>query len=162
MKNLLFFLAITLSGVKLNGQKLFSSNEGIYGSLLSFEHFQNTSNGINTIINVIESSMKDGSKTTYVKFSCLQTKVGLKEIGNEFLVKVFPNPSSDCLSLDISNHEGVVYLEILTMSGQRVMNTKLLAPLEAIQVNNLPSGLYLLKFTLGYGRSVTERVVVAR
>jgi len=96
---------------------------------------------------------------------CLEPNcwVGFKDVAeNNLGIKVFPNPANEWLNFKLPDYAKTVNLEVFSISGQRVVNTKLFAPLEAIQVNNLPSGLYLLKFTLGDGRSVTERVVVAR
>ena len=89
--------------------------------------------------------------------------VGFEDvIENDLGIKVFPNPANEWLNFKLPEHARGVGLEVLSISGQRVMNTKLYAPLEAIQVNQLPAGLYLIKFTLGDGRSVTEKVVISR
>jgi hypothetical protein len=96
---------------------------------------------------------------------CLEPNcwVGFEDvIENDLGIKVFPNPSNEWLNFKLPEHARGVGLEVLSISGQRVMNTKLYAPLEAIQVNHLPAGLYLIKFTLGDGRSVTEKVVLGR
>ncbi len=89
--------------------------------------------------------------------------VGLESVeANKLGVSIFPNPANDWLSFKLQNTTQAVALELFSIAGQRVMNTKLTAPLEAIQVSHLPVGLYLAKFTLKDGKSVTERVVIAR
>ncbi len=89
--------------------------------------------------------------------------VGFEDvIENNLGIKVFPNPAKEWLNFKLPEHASAVGLEVFSISGKRVMHTKLLAPLEAIQVNHLPAGLYLLKFTLGDGRSVVEKVVLGR
>jgi hypothetical protein len=96
---------------------------------------------------------------------CLEPNcwVGLESVeANKLGVSIFPNPANDWLNFKLQNTMQPVALELFSIAGQREMNTKLTAPLEAIQISHLSAGLYLAKFTLEDGRSVTERVVIAR
>ncbi len=86
---------------------------------------------------------------------------GMGEVKAERM-KVFPNPASEWLNFKLPVNTGEIVLEVFSISGQRVMNTTLFAPLEAIQVSHLPVGLYLLRFTDGNGQAVTQRIVIAR
>jgi len=81
---------------------------------------------------------------------------------NELGVMVFPNPASEWLNFKLPGNNGEIRLEVFSISGKRVMNTTLFAPLEAIQVNHLPLGLYLLRFTDEKGTRSTQRIVIAR
>jgi len=134
-----------------------------------FIDFLETSDGgllINGSAN--DGGSSGGSNLWLVKLDsngCLEPNcwVGFEDVAeNNLGIKVSPNPANEWLNIKLPEKTKPLSLEVFSISGQRVMHTKLLAPLEAIQVNNLPVGLYLLKFTSEDGMSVTERVVVAR
>jgi hypothetical protein len=109
-----------------------------------------------------------GSNLWLVKLDsmgCLEPNcwVGLEGVEpNNLGISLFPNPANDWLNFKLQNTTIAVTLELFSIAGQRVMNAKLTAPLEAIQVSHLPAGLYLAEFTLEDGRSVMERVIISR
>ena len=73
-----------------------------------------------------------------------------EEILNPSSVKVFPNPTSDLLNIDISaiNMKGEVRMSIVDMQG-RVMSTEILDATEinTLDVSKLVAGNYLLQIT---------------
>ncbi len=90
-------------------------------------------------------------------------EVGIEDAkANELGVKVFPNPASEWLNFKLPGNSGEIRLEVFSISGKRVMNTTLFAPLEAVQVSHLPAGLYLLKLTNKNGTSSAQRIIIAR
>ena len=96
---------------------------------------------------------------------CLEPNcwVGLDDVEpNKLGVSIFPNPANDWLNFKLQNKILPVTLELFSISGQQIINMKLTAPLEAIQVSHLTAGLYLAKFTLGDGSSVTNRIMIVR
>ena len=90
-------------------------------------------------------------------------EVGIEDAKeNELGIKVFPNPAAEWINFKLPVNSGDITLEMFTISGKRVMNTKLFAPLEAIQVGHLPMGLYLAKLTNSDGTVSTQKIVIAR
>ena len=89
--------------------------------------------------------------------------VGLNEVKpNDLGISVYPNPANDWINFKLKVANKPVNLEIYSIFGQRVMNTKLFASLKAVQVSHLSAGLYFAKFTLQDGRSVTGRILISR
>ncbi|MFK8054558.1 MAG: HYR domain-containing protein [Saprospiraceae bacterium] len=74
-------------------------------------------------------------------------------------LKLYPNPVRDLLTLSAS--EGMVQLDIYSVTGQLVLSQKL-AEQELVQVDvsRLTSGLYMTQVLLVSGERVTERVIV--
>ncbi len=90
-------------------------------------------------------------------------EVGIEDAKENALgIKVFPNPAAEWINFKLPVNSGDITLEMFTISGKRVMNTKLFAPLEAIQVGHLPMGLYLAKLTNSDGTVSTQKIVIAR
>jgi hypothetical protein len=89
--------------------------------------------------------------------------VGLEAIvPNNLGIKVFPNPANEWLQLGMDQADGPITLELYSISGALVLNTNLIAPLEAIQVNHLNPGIYLAKFTDKSGKSSTQKIIISR
>ena len=68
-------------------------------------------------------------------------------------VSIWPNPVSDLLNIEA---EGLQQVEIFTMDGKLVMTTK---GSNAISLNTLAQGCYLLKATQSDGRVSFQKFV---
>jgi hypothetical protein len=96
---------------------------------------------------------------------CLEPNcwVGLETIApNNLGIKVFPNPANEWLQFGINQADGPIMLELYTISGALVLNTTLIAPLEAIQVNHLKPGIYIAKFQNKAGVVESQKIVITR
>jgi hypothetical protein len=171
---------ITSVGLIDNDNAGFISRTDSLGELRWFRRYDYNSN-TDFFIDILETSdsglLVNGSATDIgaggqnlwlVKLDsmgCLEPNcwVGLESVEpNAFGVSLFPNPANDWLNIKLHNPSQPITLELFDVSGQRLMHTQLFAPLEAIQVNHLATGLYLAKFTMNNGSSIMERVVLAR
>lgn len=76
----------------------------------------------------------------------------------ELNVKVFPNPSSGILNIEY-NAISYAMMSIYTITGQKMLSKELNNGLNQIDLNNLNSGLYLLKLKDGDKESV-QRIII--
>ena len=79
---------------------------------------------------------------------------------NEFNLsglKLSPNPVYDVLNLSIPHGREMTYLEIFTFDGTRVLSKG--GSYAQIELNQLPSGMYLIKVGLEDGKIMLERFV---
>lgn len=120
-----------------------------------------TANGIYTIrlaaTNVI------GTDTSAVKFFQLTT-VGLKEISLADAISLYPMPARDDVHISIPDgaFSGMVSCEILNMSGAVVSNDKLSSATGRISLNNLQSGIYMIKLSDEIGQMAVKKLIITR
>jgi hypothetical protein len=78
--------------------------------------------------------------------------------GENLLVDVYPNPVSDRLNADVFTPDYQVYtVDVFDQKGHRLITDAV--NLNAIDVNNFPSGLYYYRVSSG-GQSITKRFLV--
>jgi hypothetical protein len=78
--------------------------------------------------------------------------------GENLLVDVYPNPVSDRLNADVFTPDYQVYtVDVFDQKGHRLISDAV--NLNAIDVNNFPSGLYYYRVSSG-GQSITKRFLV--
>ncbi len=75
---------------------------------------------------------------------------------------VYPNPANDLLNIELPQNSGDLFLEIFSVTGQRLLNARLYSSSQEIRISHLPPGLYLAKLTNKNGISSTQRIVIAR
>ena len=73
--------------------------------------------------------------------------VGLEELLHQPLLRVWPNPATETLSLQVDEHWLYSQFSILNLQGQTLQRGTLEAPLTILDVQNRPPGLYLLRLT---------------
>jgi hypothetical protein len=73
--------------------------------------------------------------------------VGLEELPHQPLLRVWPNPATEYLSLQVDEHWLYSQFSILNLQGQTLQRGTLEAPLTILDVQNRPPGLYLLRLT---------------
>jgi len=59
-------------------------------------------------------------------------------------VHVYPNPANDKIYIELSDYKNT-FVELMSTEGQTLQNFALQSPKTAIDVNNLPGGVYVLK-----------------
>ena len=80
--------------------------------------------------------------------SCFIIPLGINEHDNlQNQINIFPNPSSDFISVTYKSKTQNSQLEILDVMGRKVAEYKLAEPELQINISKLPQGLYLLKVT---------------
>lgn len=107
-----------------------------------------------TLLELPENDINDS-----VKGDCFNSDMGLKvkETCSDSSVKVFPNPASDCISVECeAAMRRVTLCNALGQQVRRVVPETIHAEL---QVAGLPRGLYLLKVETAAGSTVRKVVV---
>jgi ELWxxDGT repeat protein len=77
-------------------------------------------------------------------------------------IKVYPNPATDFVSVDISENEMGGTLNLLSSSGQLVRNASIMEGETSIrlELQGLPKGIYLVRWEQKDGVVVTKKVVL--
>ena len=89
--------------------------------------------------------------------------VGIEDVKpNSMGVQIYPNPATEWLNVKVAPEFTDVNLRIINLSGQLVGQYELSAPLNYLSVNNLPYGLYLLKFEDNKGNFETQKIFLGR
>ena len=73
-------------------------------------------------------------------------------------LKIYPNPSSDDFLTISSAEQGDKYVKLYNVTGQMVMNTKLVQD-QKLNISFLSSGFYLVEVSIN-GRSDTVKLVI--
>lgn len=73
--------------------------------------------------------------------------------------KVFPNPTSDFIAVDLPDHNGTVSFKLRSMDG-RVVRAGMLSENQIIDVHDLIQGSYMLKLRLGKDQFVQKIIKV--
>jgi len=127
------------------------------GPSTSFQHitanvvYTDTTYGADTIRLTFSSSGQAGaldSSTLYVDDITMQyvpDHTGVKSVNATNSVKVYPNPASGLLYLEGNKTEGAIF-QLYSVSGQ-VVATKTLANNDAVDISEIPEGLYIYSIT---------------
>ncbi|MBC7125594.1 MAG: T9SS type A sorting domain-containing protein, partial [Bacteroidales bacterium] len=76
-------------------------------------------------------------------------------------IKVYPNPASEKIYIDVGNGIAVNSYQLISITGQ-VIESKSVYQNEPIDVEHIPTGMYLLKVNLANGQSLTTKVIIKR
>jgi hypothetical protein len=87
------------------------------------------------------------------------TDEDVQETIAETQVEIYPNPAEDYVNIRISNFTPAVALRILSAEGKQMKLVSIENPTTRIELNDLPSGVYLLQFNMN-GVMMTKRLVV--
>ena len=82
----------------------------------------------------------------------------IKEIKNEKLFSVFPNPSNNYINIKIPELVKENYLTILGENGQILNKYTIVNPFTHLDISNLKSGIYFLKMINNEGFEVRKIV----
>ncbi|MEY1639792.1 T9SS type A sorting domain-containing protein [Tenuifilum osseticum] len=76
-------------------------------------------------------------------------------------IRVYPNPASEKIYIDVGNGIAVNSYQLISITGQ-VIESKSVYQNEPIDVEHIPTGMYLLKVNLANGQSLTSKVIIKR
>jgi hypothetical protein len=60
-------------------------------------------------------------------------------------IKIFPNPTKDQITIHAPENNEILLIKVYTISGNFIKNRTMSSPSEVINLENLPSGIYVLK-----------------
>lgn len=105
------------------------------------------------------------SKQAALLFQDAQYKKSL--VPNQNSLRLYPNPATSELQVSfspesVSEYSNINSIEVYTLSGIRMISTHGLGFREKIDVSNLPSGIYLLRYVNDKGKSFEKRFEVNR
>ncbi len=79
---------------------------------------------------------------------CIAAEVWSVEEFSKGLIKVYPNPAKERITVEFTQTQSSGVFEIINLSGQTVLNYEFTGGLEAeLSLTSLKSGIYLMKFT---------------
>lgn len=76
-------------------------------------------------------------------------------------IRVYPNPTSETIYIDIDESIVVESYQLIAITGQ-VIESKSIYRNESINVKHIPIGIYLLKVNLNNGQTFTTKVIIKR
>jgi len=98
--------------------------------------------------------------TTNVQMTCASPGfVGINEISNAIITKVFPNPSHNDMTIEFSNSNTTHQIQLIDVTGKIMLADVTEQSVYTIKKNNLASGMYFLKVTNKSGESLTQKIV---
>jgi hypothetical protein len=115
----------------------------------------NATTGYYLFYNFIVGSSCESSRqqvTAAVDAGCLSTE----ESDAKTKLNIYPNPVADVLY--IKSQSKVTEIQIFAASGQRVMNVND-KNISSVNLQSLPSGVYLINITLDNGQKLTKKIV---
>ena len=75
-----------------------------------------------------------------------QTSEKIRKLDREFEMRIYPNPSSDFITLDLSDYEMETYsIEIVNSTGQTVSKQKIHSSKVVLDISSYPKGIYFIK-----------------
>ena len=129
-------------------------------TLFTFHHTQNNQTFTINPEGIIQEAIFDPERWIITKDPIV---LNVENIKLEQKIKVFPNPASDQLHVQILDLEGRYEIEIISLAGKRILYKKMVAcnNVDIIDVSALPAGNYVLRISHG-GSSFVERVVITK
>lgn len=96
-----------------------------------------------------------GSYGKVYKFSMDELTVNDLEINQNYNFKIFPNPTKDKLNIKLISKLTFSKVEIYNLIGERVLESNK----EALNISNLPKGVYVLKLYTKEGKILTKKII---
>lgn len=85
----------------------------------------------------------------------------LKEVDNEYLLEIYPNPAKEVVKLSTLRSEAMSEIEIYDISGERVLNKKVAGISEInLNISLLNPGFYSIKVRLSDDSVLTGKLVI--
>ena len=158
---------ITLSIVEFNNFTV--GLDGHWHYILNEEEYV----AVHDINDVIISDLPDGEHTIYIwlvdhmhnaidppveETITFTIDTGLSNIDNEILdLKIYPNPVNDDLITIISPVEGLKQIEVYSVTGRKLMDTRTYK--STLNLSSFNSGIYMVKVTINDQSKVSKLVV---
>ena len=136
MKKTTLFAGLFLLSVALNAQEGISTQGDSY------------SNGTNTIDYTIGepviATVSDGTNELTQGFhQTLLTITSIEDLDVNFSVNIFPNPTSEYVTLDIDKYEGLTY-RLFDVTGKLIKQEVITQTTTKVNVSDYPKGTYLI------------------
>jgi hypothetical protein len=150
-----YFLVGTYDG---NGVKLYVNSQLIKtlnatGILSAYNTYMNMGNNT-TADDFLQGSIDDiriyKRALTQVEIDTLyrSNPTGIIESrGNTSEFVIFPNPSSENITIETSGNSSSGYISILDLNGQQLIGSIMTAPRTTLNISSLPSGVYVVRLT---------------
>lgn len=97
----------------------------------------------------------------YLSFPVVVSATAVAEVSNVHSVTVYPNPVSDVSVIELNNMEwegGII--EILTITGQKIISAPLTSPQFFIRKNDFETGIYFYRIRTKEGNSASGKISV--
>ena len=102
---------------------------------------------------------QNGSKKQWTVTLTKQV-TGINSVSQNETIKIYPNPSSDFINLDLSNSDTkVLSIKISTIQGQIISEQIITNLIEHISVANLSKGIYVLQLNSDKG-ILTQKIII--
>jgi hypothetical protein len=99
------------------------------------------------------TNSNNGSNSNDIFLAKLSNVTGISELGNSSGISVFPNPSSDYITIDIPEKATI---EIINIEGQIIKSISAKGNNATIDISGLPSGMYFVTVKTGKGIEVRK------
>ena len=73
--------------------------------------------------------------------------IGLNKQNDDQEIKIFPNPATDKITLEVTGEIGERNLVIVNLEGQQLLTRQITEPKTIIDISSLPSGIYFMRET---------------
>lgn len=140
MKKKTLLVGLFVSSISvLNAQEVISTQGDSYG------------NGTNTLDftigeQVIETASNGTNDVTQGFHQTNLIITNIEDLGINFSVNIYPNPTSDALNLSIEKYENLSF-QIYDMEGKLLKKSNLISPLTNVNLSDYPKGTYLFTLT---------------
>lgn len=150
-----YFLVGTYDGtnVKLYVNSQLIKTLNATGILSSYNTYMNMGNNT-TADDFLQGSIDDiriyKRALTQVEIDTLYNSnvVGINDSKyNTSNVIIFPNPSSENITIETSEMSSPGYISILNLTGQQLIGSLMTAPRTTLNISSLPSGVYVVSLT---------------
>jgi hypothetical protein len=137
----------------------FESSDGPY----TYEWYKNGVLVATTLVN--ETRIQGaGNYTVVIKdeqgCTAVSEEFSFPSKGNSNLVRVFPNPTSQVVNVELKKVEGLQNVELRTSNGMLIQSMLTEGGLVTFDVSTLAKGIYLIYITDRFGATTVERLVV--
>jgi PKD repeat protein len=109
----------------------------------------------------LTTSNQFGTSTTITKNITVQVCTSVEE-NEKKLIKIYPNPANDILTVDVNVLQGIKTIEILDIQGRLMLSKTSNEKVFNIELTSLPNGNYLVNVLVDGNIYTTEKVVVER
>jgi len=112
------------------------------------------------ILDMLVGNRRGGLQIIETDFRTDGTSTDIAEVPFASPIKIFPNPTDDLVNINLQADFGALDIQLFNASGQIVLTKKILGVNHSINLENLPSGIYFLKWQDGINNRGVEKIVV--
>jgi hypothetical protein len=154
MKRKIIPMGLFLLAASLNAQEVISSQG---------ESYKNGSTQIDfTIGETVIETISDGNNTLTQGLHQTQLLItSLEDLDINFLVDIFPNPTSEFLNLRIEEYEALSF-QLFDVTGKLLNQALITAKETSVNVSEYPKGTYLLTLTHQESKKIKTYKVIKK